>query len=129
MQNLWYKSLNKSVLTPPAKVFTICWAILYFLITVSFILYLKSGISKKDIIPIALFILGIILNFSWSYVFFVRHEILLSVFVIIGIILLLVPTIILFYKKRKVSGLLLLPYLMWLLFALYLNFDIYIKNQ
>ena len=128
MQSIWYKNLNKSILTPPSKVFMIAWSILYFLITLSFIFYIKSGLSKKDILPLFLFFMGLILNFSWGYIFFKKHEILLGFFIIAGIIFLLIPTIILFYKKNKISGLLLIPYLIWLLFALYLNFDIYIKN-
>ena len=128
MKSLWYKSLTKPVLTPPAKVFAVAWVILYTLITISFILYSKSGLTKKDIIPLLLFFTGLILNFSWSFIFFVKHEILLGAFTIIGMIFLLVPNIILFYKKDKLSGILLIPYLVWLFFALYLNFGIYINN-
>ena len=128
MKLLWYKSLTKPAFTPPAKVFTIAWIILYTLITISFILYSKSGLTKKDIIPLILFFLGLVLNFSWSFVFFVRHEILLGAFMIIGMIFLLIPNIILFYKKEHLSGILLIPYLLWLLFALYLNFGIYVNN-
>ena len=129
MKSLWYKSLMKPVLTPPAKIFTVAWIILYTLITISFVLYSKSGLTKKDILPLSLFFFGLILNFSWSFIFFVKHEILLAAFMIVGMIFLLVPTIILFYKKYALSGILLVPYLVWLLFALYLNFGIYINNR
>jgi len=128
MKSIWYESLNKSILTPPSKAFSIAWTILYFLITLSFIIYIKAGLSKKDILPVVLFVLGLILNFSWGFVFFVKHEILLAGFMIIGMIFLLVPVIILFYMKVKLSGILLVPYLFWLFFALYLNFYIFLNN-
>lgn len=129
MKSLWYQNLNKSFLTPSAKFFSFAWIILYSLITLSFIFYIKAGLSKKDILPIALFILGLILNFLWSFIFFIKHEILLAAFAIIGMILLLIPVIILFYMKIKISGILLIPYLLWLFFALYLNFYILYANK
>lgn len=129
MKSMWYQNLIKPYLTPPAKVFTIAWIILYTLITISCVLYIKSGITKKDILPLGLFILGLILNFSWSYTFFVKHEILLAAFMIAMMLFLLVPVMILFYKKRPVSGFLLIPYFLWLIFALYLNFGIFINNR
>lgn len=129
MKSLWYQSLNKSFLTPSTKFFSIAWVILYSLITLSFVIYIKAGLSKKDILPLILFFLGLILNFSWSFIFFVKHEILLAAFAIIGMIFLLIPVIILFYMKIKISGILLIPYLLWLFFALYLNFYTYFANK
>lgn len=128
MKSIWYQNLIKPLFLPPAKVFTVVWIILYTLITISFVLYIKSGLTKKDILPIALFVLGLILNFSWSFVFFVKHEILLGAFMIIGMLFLLVPVLILFYKKLPITGILLIPYFLWLVFALYLNFGIYLNN-
>lgn len=128
MKSIWYQNLIKPALLPPAKVFTVVWIILYTLITISFVLYIKSGLTKKDILPIALFILGLILNFSWGFIFFVKHEILLGAFMIMGMIFLLVPVLILFYKKCPITGILLIPYFLWLIFALYLNFGIYLNN-
>lgn len=128
MKSLWYESLYKSFLTPSGKVFSIAWVILYSLITLSFIIYIRAGLSKKDILPVTLFLSGLILNLSWSFIFFIKHEILLAAFMIIGMIFLLVPVIILFYMKIKLSGILLIPYLLWLFFALYLNFYIFFNN-
>lgn len=122
--NFWYQTLNKPFLTPPAVVFPIAWSILYLLITISFILYIKKSLSLKDIIPLSLFFSGLILNFLWTPIFFKLHDMKLALMIIVMIIFLLIPNIILFYKKDKLSGLLLIPYLIWLLFAFYLNYQL-----
>ena len=122
--NFWYQTLNKPFLTPPAAVFPIAWSILYLLITISFILYIKKSLSLKDIIHLSLFFSGLILNFLWTPIFFKLHDMKLALMIIVMIIFLLIPNIILFYKKDKLSGLLLIPYLIWLLFAFYLNYQL-----
>ncbi len=124
MDFIWYQNLNKPFLTPPAFVFGIVWSVLYLLITISFILYIQKEIEKKDILAIGIFVAGLILNFMWTYVFFNLHLVFLCLLMILLMIVLLIYNIFLFYKKSKMSAYLLIPYLIWLLFASYLNFEI-----
>lgn len=119
----WYQTLIKPSLTPPPIVFPIAWSILYFLIFLSFLFYIRKIKNLKDFFPLSLFFSGLILNFLWTPVFFKIHDMKLALAIIVLIILLLIPNIILFYKKDKLSGILLIPYLIWLLFAFYLNYQ------
>ena len=125
MQNsLWYYSLNKSPLTPPAAVFPIAWTILYIMIALSLFFYIKDGLRQEKIIPLVIFITQIILNLLWTPVFFESHNIKLAFFIIIALIILVFINIILFYKKSKTAAFLLIPYFLWLIFAAYLNYEI-----
>ena len=125
MQNsLWYYSLNKSPLTPPAAVFPIAWTILYIMIALSLFFYIKDGLRQEKIIPLVIFITQIILNLLWTPVFFESHDIKLAFFIIIALIILVFINIILFYKKSKTAAFLLIPYFLWLIFASYLNYEI-----
>ena len=125
MQNsLWYYSLNKSPLTPPAAVFPIAWTILYIMIALSLFFYIKDGLRQEKIIPLVIFITQIILNLLWTPVFFESHDIKLAFFIIIALIILVFVNIILFYKKSKTAAFLLIPYFLWLIFAAYLNYEI-----
>lgn len=123
--NEWYKTLNKSKLTPPDFVFPIVWNILYLMIIISFIIYLRD---KPTTIGITLFIIQMILNLSWSPVFFTKKDTKLAFYIIILLIIFLVLTIINFYNTNKLSSYLLLPYLIWVLLASYLNYYIISNN-
>lgn len=122
--SLWYYSLNKSPLTPPAAVFPIAWTILYIMIALSLFFYIKDGLRQEKIIPLVIFITQIILNLLWTPVFFESHDIKLAFFIIIALIILVFVNIILFYKKSKTAAFLLIPYFLWLIFAAYLNYEI-----
>ena len=122
--SLWYYSLNKSPLTPPAAVFPIAWTILYIMIALSLFFYIKDGLRQEKIIPLVIFITQIILNLLWAAVFFESHDIKLAFFIIIALIILVFINIILFYKKSKTAAFLLIPYFLWLIFAAYLNYEI-----
>lgn len=117
--NNWYKSLNKSKYSPPSYVFSIVWSILYALIFLSFIFTLKT--RECDIKCFLPFILQIIINLSWTYTFFNLKKIKLSLIMILVIIILTILSYINFYKFNKLSANLLIPYLLWLLLAFYLN--------
>ena len=121
MEN-WYKFLQKPPLTPPAIVFTVAWSILYVLIFLSFVFYVKTGISKEKILPIILYLTQLGLNFAWPYVFFRMHNMTLGLILIVLMIILVTLTIASFYKTSKIASFLLVPYLLWLFFAAYLNF-------
>jgi benzodiazapine receptor len=122
----WYLNLNKSELTPPGYIFSIVWIILYILMSVSvWIIWTKE---KKITFPIQLYIIQLILNFTWSPLFFKYHCINESLLLLLLIWTLVFINIILFYLINKTAGILLIPYLIWLSFALYLNYYIVENN-
>ena len=128
MDKKWYDNLKKSKYSPPDKVFGIVWPILYLLMIISFYLV----ISDKECYPycnaLNFFILQLILNLSWTTIFFKMKKIKLAFLAIITILILTVITFYKFYKINKFGSYLLIPYILWLSFASYLNLHIVINN-
>jgi tryptophan-rich sensory protein len=124
----WYVMLHKSVFTPPGIVFAIVWTFLYVLLALSgwWLWENRQHTNAKK----ALFYFGaqMLMNWSWTPLFFHYHAILFSFIWMIGIILLTFITICLTYERYKFSSILLMPYLGWLIFACYLNASIYQLN-
>ena len=129
MKNLdWFHTLNKPNFAPPDWIFAPVWGVLYFLMIVSVIILIKSSTFKSKFIPITLFIAQLILNLIWSPVFFGNMDIKGGLVIVMSLLLVLILTIISFYKISKVAGLLLVPYLIWVTFATMLNYKYYILN-
>ncbi len=114
---LWYRGLSRSTLTPPDFYFGAVWGILFILISL-------SGTLVWGKAPFLWFKIQTLLIFLWSFCFFFLHMPLLAFYVLILLIFSEVKNIKIFFPKSKVSGILLLPLLLWSLFALYLNFVI-----
>ena len=116
----WYQNLNKSNLNPPGYIFGIVWPILYFLMSISAYRTFKS--TKN------LFFVQLFLNTIWSWLFFSFQMPLIS---LVDINLLIFLNIFILFKMLKVdifSGVIYLPYIMWLVFASYLNVFIVLYN-
>ncbi len=130
MVNLqWYNELAKPAFTPAAEIFAPAWLILYSLIFISFLLYLKSKNnlpSKKR--GFSIFFVQLVLNISWTPVFFGLKNPYLGLIIICVLAIYIILTIIEFYKFSKLASYLLLPYLVWVIFAIYLNAGIIILN-
>ena len=121
-----YNNLEKPLLTPPSVVFSIVWTILYILMAIS---YGRLKIKKLTDAKINfIFFAQIVINLLWPIFFFVFKWRLFAFFWILLLIVFVVLMIIEFYKKDKLAGLLQIPYLLWILFAAYLNLSFYILN-
>ena len=119
----WYNTLNKPLLTPPNEVFTTVWIILYILLGISFIIYIKGGINKDKIKGLISFGVQLALNFAWGSVFFSMKNISAGLAIVCLMWFFTLLTIIFFYKKSKISAILLIPYFLWISFAIYLNYE------
>ncbi len=129
MKNIdWYNSLNKPFLAPPSSVFPPVWTVLYIMIAISLILFLKSGMNKSKILPLVFFILQLIFNFAWSFLFFNMQNIGLALIDIIFMWIFTLLTVISFFKHSKIASILLIPYLIWISFAFYLNLAYFVLN-
>lgn len=126
--NSWYLTLTKPPFTPPATYFPIAWGILYTLMTISFFILLAKPYSQDKYIAVNLFLFQLILNFTWSYAFFEMQSIYMGLIDVIILLILLFFTVYYFSKVSKVAGLLLIPYLLQVIFALYLNIGFAILN-
>ena len=123
----WYYNLTKPILSPPDLIFAPMWTFLYILIIIALILYSITPAKNKKYGYI-FFIIQILLNFSWSPIFFLMQNITLALIVIILLDIFVVLTIRKFYSVSKISGIILVPYLIWILFATYLNIGYLILN-
>ncbi len=125
----WYASLMKPGWAPPNWLFGPVWTTLYILIGISLYLVWREGINRRDV-QLALFVFSVqlILNLIWSIVFFGFESILGGFILIILLWLSILFNIIFFYRVSKSAGLLLLPYLLWVTIASYLNYAVYILN-
>ncbi len=124
----WYATLAKPALNPPAWIFGPVWAALYFLMGISLWLVWKSGSSEKKK-AVMLFFVQLILNAIWSPIFFGYHSIGNALAVIVLLWAAIVLTILIFRKISKPAASLLIPYILWVSFAAYLNFAIWTLNK
>lgn len=123
----WYQSLSKPPLAPPDWVFAPAWLILYITILAAFVVYSRKS-SKDKKFGYVCFWSQLVLNFSWSPIFFGAKRMLVALAVIILLDIFLFLTIKSFYKISKPAALLLLPYFIWVIFATYLNFGYWRLN-
>ena len=118
--DLWYLSLHKSDLNPPSYVFGIVWPILYVLMMIS------AYLAHKRIYEI--FIIQLVFNAAWSWLFFKFQMPLISLIDIYLLIALNLYITTLMYRENKLAFILFIPYVLWISFASYLNLFIVINN-
>lgn len=124
-----YSKINQPPLAPPGWIFSVVWSILYTLMGISLYLVWNSNASFSDKRRAYIFFgVQLFLNFIWSPIFFGMQYFLLAFVVLIFMWLFTLGMILSFYKISKVAGLLQVLYLLWLTFAGYLNFAIYLLN-
>lgn len=129
MQNsIWYSTLTKPFLTPPAWVFTPAWIFLYITILAALLIFTTKRTREGKIKGYVFFIIQLLLNLAWSPVFFVLQNPALALVVILLMDLFVVLTIKEFYKISKFAAYILIPYLIWILFATYLNLGFVLMN-
>lgn len=123
-----YSSIIRPMLSPPSIVFPIVWSILYILMGISsYIVYSSHSRSKYSALTI--YVVQLVLNGLWSIVFFNMHRYLLSFIVLIALWVLILSMVYRFKQIDRLSGILQVPYLLWVTYAGYLNFSIYILNR
>ena len=112
-------------LNPPSFVFPTTWTILYILIGVSIYLFDKLELSKEENDQgVILYYFDLFFNSTWTLLFFKLKLRVFSCFWLGALILIALIRFFVMKKKAKISAYLLLPYIMWLMFALYLNIAI-----
>lgn len=121
-----YSDMVKPPLSPPEIVFPIVWTILYILMGTSYFLATKDNEDNKELDQI--YLLQLLVNFLWPIIFFVLGMYFTAFLWIVLLIILVVAMIKELFKNNKISGYLQIPYLIWLLFATYLNLGITLLN-
>ena len=122
-----FQSMAKPPLSPPAWLFPVVWTILYFLMGISSYLIIRSGSATAQ--ALILYGVQLLFNFFWPFWFFGLHCYLFAFFWLIALWILIFFTIRAFTPISKTAALLLVPYLIWVTFAGYLNLGVWILNR
>ena len=123
-----YQTLIRPPLSPPAFLFPGVWTILYLLMGISSYMIYVSGDPNTGK-ALKYYALQLLFNFGWSILFFGLSQYLLSFIWLIALILLIAVMIYQFYRISPLAACLQIPYLLWCLFAAYLNLSIYLLNR
>lgn len=128
--NVWFNGLNNSLLTPDGWVFGFAWTILYLLLGIALFFIMKKPVKKVEdkIKSYCLFFVHMVLNAGWTLMFFGIQMPVLAMLVLFTLTLISVWMACEFYKISKTASILVWPYILWLLFAMYLNFTILVLN-
>lgn len=122
-ENPWFAALEKPAIFPPPMWFGIVWTVLYAMMGFALALVCAAWGARGRTAAIVLFAVQFAVNLAWSPTFFGAHQIAAGLAVIVLLDVLVVATIALFWRVRRLAGVLLLPYLAWILFATLLNYE------
>lgn len=129
-QGQTYQTLTLPPYSPPGWLFGVVWPILYILMGIAaYLIYITPSESGDKQRALVTYGAQLLVNFSWSIIFFRFQEYGLAL-IVIGLLLFLVTLCItFFYDLNRLSALLLVPYYLWLLFAFYLNAGVFVLNR
>lgn len=122
-----YQNLNQPPLSPPGWLFPVVWTILFVLMGIAaYLVWMRDSTGRNG----ALFLYGLqlALNFGWTLIFFNARNYLLAFFWLVALWVLILLTTIRFFKEKKAAGWLMIPYLLWVAFAGYLNAGVWLLN-
>lgn len=126
----WYTTLAKPALNPPSWVFGPVWTLLYTMMGVSFFLvWTRHMGGHRRVLWLRMFLAHLVVNAAWSIVFFGQHALGWALVVIGMLWVMILALIITGLRLNKTAGYLLLPYLLWVSFASYLNYSIWSLNH
>ncbi|NNL87020.1 MAG: tryptophan-rich sensory protein [Myxococcales bacterium] len=123
---VWYAALQKPALTPPNAIFGPVWTLIYLAIAVAGWRVFRAGAHFG---ARALWIVQLVLNGLWSYLFFGIHRMGWALVEIAGLWLIVVVATAVFWRIEKTAGLLFVPYALWVSFAMYLNAGLWFLNR
>jgi benzodiazapine receptor len=126
----WYADLSRPSFTPPDWAFGVVWPILYVMMGISAFLIWSRGIDKRQVrVALGLFILQLVLNGLWTPIFFGLHMIALALVDIVLLWAAILMTILAFWRISKTAAYLLIPYILWVSFAIVLNATLWFLNR
>lgn len=125
----WYQNINKPFFNPPNWIFGPVWSVLFLMMGISlYLIWKKEAAKKEKRIAILIFAAQLLFNAFWSIAFFGLKSPFLGLIVIFILLLLIAVNIFKFCKISKEAGILLVPYIIWVMFASILNFAIWKLN-
>ncbi len=124
-----YNEINQPSLAPPSWLFPVVWTILYVLMGIALYLVVITKTREDKRWATISFGVQLFFNFFWSILFFNARAFLFAFVWLIFLWLAIIANIYFFYKINKNAGKLLIPYLIWVTFAGYLNLAIFLLNR
>ncbi len=124
----FYAELTQPAWAPPGAVFGPVWTVLYALMAIAAWLVWWQGGFRQHKISLSLFLVQLVVNALWSWLFFAWHFGAYAFINIIVLWFLIVATLITFWRVRPLAGALLVPYLLWVSFAAFLNYSVWQMN-
>ena len=119
-----YATLEKPLLSPPAWLFPVVWTVLYVFMGIG----AARVYIKTQSVPWS-YVIQLVFNFFWSIIFFNFGDYLFAFVWLLALLIFVIIMVIRFYSVDRLAGLLQIPYILWLLFAGYLNFMVYLLNR
>jgi benzodiazapine receptor len=126
--NPWFASLVKPAIYPPPQTFGIVWGVLYVLMGFAAALVCAAWGAKGRTFALVLFAVQLVLNLAWSPLFFAFHEIRYALYLLCALDFVVLLTLAAFWRVRWLAGALLVPYLAWIGFATFLNWQFLVLN-
>lgn len=129
MDNIMFEAVKKPPLAPPMWVFPVAWTVLYVLMGIaSYLVYTANAEVGKKTSALGVYAVSLFFNFLWSIIFFNRDNYLFAFIWLCALWLLIVVATVKFFAINKTAGYLMLPYILWVGFAGYLNYGVYVLN-
>ncbi|MFH1576552.1 MAG: TspO/MBR family protein [Candidatus Margulisiibacteriota bacterium] len=126
----WYATLNRPAIAPPNWLFGPVWTLLYISMGIAAAIIWQKGIANKVVkVAIIIFLIQLVLNGLWSFIFFGWHWLFIAFIEILVMWFFIVLTIVKFYALSPTAGLIMVPYLLWVTFASILNFSFWWINR
>jgi len=126
--NAWFAALKKPSTFPPPLVFPIVWAVLYALMGVAFALVCAAWGARFRAAASVAFVVQLAINLAWTPVFFALHEMRIALAILLALDVAVLIATALFWRVRRLSGWLMVPYVAWILFATVLNWQFLAQN-
>ena len=126
--NGWFETIRKPSFMPPGWTFGVVWPVLYAMLGVALAMVLVEPASDRRRFALILFFIQLVLNFAWSPIFFAAHDIALAKWVIFIMAAVAAAAAGQFLRVKRDAGVLMIPYLGWLVFAATLNSAIEVLN-
>ncbi|MEZ5333780.1 MAG: TspO/MBR family protein [Methanolobus sp.] len=125
----WYVGLAKPSLVPPNWTFSVVWPLLYLLMGIALYIIWQKGLESSEVkTAISVFGIQLFLNILWSALFFGLRSPVYGFIEILFLWVLIASSMVLFYRISKRAGFLLVPYILWVTFAAYLNYSVMVLN-
>lgn len=125
----WYTTLAKPSFNPPNSIFPSVWTSIFILMGISaYLVWQKRDTISHFPRTIALYLIQLIMNLMWSFIFFYAHQIGVALVEIVFLLVIIIINAAVFYKINKLAGLLFIPYILWVSFATVLTYNIFTLN-